>query len=906
MASSAMGPTCRVASWLATLLLLLMATSSSCANDPSYTDCQPHIDATIRDLASKALKDGKLPLRPEPDDTAAPTSGGSSGDAPTIEKLPSETSPAQDLDNPAPEESKLLDPAEAGPNIEEEVHLDAVPTTVSIDTESISTRAEESLPPPTEAAPPSAAAPETAPVRVQSTNIGHTDGSAESQNLINKLVTSIFGKFPTERDAKWATPWQSHPEHIRAPVSQEKVEVSKEPGVVSKSINKMVVAIFGEHSAERDPKWADPWQTHPEHERKIPATSEQPREVIQDPRGGVLHRLICLVFDEPPKERDPKFAEPWQTHTDQQEKFKSSSEESVEAKPVVVASGGLLDKIVRTIFPAPDVERDPKYARPWQTHDEHIKVSVPAPEVNEIAHGSGGILDRLVRLAFPLDTENAVRDPKWAEPWQTHNPVKTQPVTAPEEKRVSTATTFPLFVFFDGLICKIFNIAPKERDPKWAIPWQDHDEHKKSIVEKRSEQIEQKVIGPTGGLLDKFVRTVFGLNETGERDPKYATPWQTHEEAGLKFQRADLVIDASPPAPKVVHEKTTVPEIKPEQKPSPEPVTYQTTTPPSKREERTLQEPVVVETLIQAGEESEEENKPLSQEGKGAGQDGTFRAEKVLDSVAEAAVAEKADHGSIDAPIVPTTPTKEEKSPYDDHDDEDDEEAEDIPQFVTATGETVLQDSDDEEPDDDAEPDEVNASSASAITTDETDLGTDDESDQIILVPAALRPRDHIEAILGLDEASRSTAMRSNPISDAALKELKNIYESSIKPLEVIYKYQDISNRHMSDAEIFGQPLVLVLGPYSTGKSSLLNYLMNVEYTRRALRTGANPSHGVFRIIQYGPEDAEVDGTALSASAHFGSLQKFGQNFVDQLRGSVRNVPLLKKVGLNFVDKPNA
>lgn len=178
----------------------------------------------------------------------------------------------------------------------------------------------------------------------------------------------------------------------------------------------------------------------------------------------------------------------------------------------------------------------------------------------------------------------------------------------------------------------------------------------------------------------------------------------------------------------------------------------------------------------------------------------------------------------------------------------------------------------------------------------------DDDEEQIILVPTAPRSREHIESILGLDEQARDASKRTGPISDATLKELKNIYGASIKPLEATFKYQDISNRHMSDAEIFSQPMVLMLGPYSTGKSSFLNYLMGLEYTRRALRTGANPSHGVFRVIQYGAEDQELEGTALSAQSAFQSLQKFGQNFVDQLRGNALNVPLLKKV--TFVEAP--
>ncbi len=42
-----------------------------------------------------------------------------------------------------------------------------------------------------------------------------------------------------------------------------------------------------------------------------------------------------------------------------------------------------------------------------------------------------------------------------------------------------------------------------------------------------------------------------------------------------------------------------------------------------------------------------------------------------------------------------------------------------------------------------------------------------------------------------------------------------------------------------TDAEIFSKPLVLFLGPWSGGKSSLINYLVGTEYTSNALKTGS-------------------------------------------------------------------
>jgi len=39
-------------------------------------------------------------------------------------------------------------------------------------------------------------------------------------------------------------------------------------------------------------------------------------------------------------------------------------------------------------------------------------------------------------------------------------------------------------------------------------------------------------------------------------------------------------------------------------------------------------------------------------------------------------------------------------------------------------------------------------------------------------------------------------------------------------------------------AEITAKPLVLVIGPWSTGKSSIINYLLDVEDSQYALYTG--------------------------------------------------------------------
>lgn len=92
--------------------------------------------------------------------------------------------------------------------------------------------------------------------------------------------------------------------------------------------------------------------------------------------------------------------------------------------------------------------------------------------------------------------------------------------------------------------------------------------------------------------------------------------------------------------------------------------------------------------------------------------------------------------------------------------------------------------------------------------------------------------------MLRLDSESDEKEAAINKVADVILKDLKRIYENAIKPLETLYKYRDLSNRHFSDPEIFSKPLVLFMGPWSGGKSTILNYLTDNEYTPNSLRTG--------------------------------------------------------------------
>lgn len=156
-------------------------------------------------------------------------------------------------------------------------------------------------------------------------------------------------------------------------------------------------------------------------------------------------------------------------------------------------------------------------------------------------------------------------------------------------------------------------------------------------------------------------------------------------------------------------------------------------------------------------------------------------------------------------------------------------------------------------------------------------------------------------------------------MADVILRDLKKTYDTAIKPLETLYKYRDLSNRHFGDPEIFSKPLILFMGPWSGGKSTILNYLTKNEYTPNSVRTGeltdgcwpwsggtdqshlfigAEPSPAYFNILMHGDEPEVLDGTQLAADWTFSGLQKFGQGLLDRLRGQKLPNKLLERVSL--------
>ncbi|XP_062915521.1 sarcalumenin isoform X3 [Mobula hypostoma] len=171
------------------------------------------------------------------------------------------------------------------------------------------------------------------------------------------------------------------------------------------------------------------------------------------------------------------------------------------------------------------------------------------------------------------------------------------------------------------------------------------------------------------------------------------------------------------------------------------------------------------------------------------------------------------------------------------------------------------------------------------------------------------RDRSHIDKTLRLNEKTTTDDF------SGVLQRLRKIYNNAIRPMEQAYKYNELRQHEITaypgrsmtsfqDGEIVSKPMVLFLGPWSVGKSTMVNYLLGLDETVYQLYTGAEPTTTEFTVLTHGNKIRTVEGIVMAADSarSFSPLEKFGQNFLEKLVGIEFPHKLLERV--TIVDTP--
>uniref|UniRef100_A0A7S0QT92 Uncharacterized protein n=1 Tax=Pyramimonas obovata TaxID=1411642 RepID=A0A7S0QT92_9CHLO len=131
---------------------------------------------------------------------------------------------------------------------------------------------------------------------------------------------------------------------------------------------------------------------------------------------------------------------------------------------------------------------------------------------------------------------------------------------------------------------------------------------------------------------------------------------------------------------------------------------------------------------------------------------------------------------------------------------------------------------------------------------------------------------------------------------------LKRIYMEKIKPLEVLFKFDSFYGPVMTDSDFEAKPSVLLLGQYSTGKTTFIKHLLQREYP--GAHIGPEPTTDRFVVVMGGVEERRTPGNTLAVQTDkpFSGLTKFGTAFLSKFESAQCDSPLLQEITL--VDTP--
>ena len=81
------------------------------------------------------------------------------------------------------------------------------------------------------------------------------------------------------------------------------------------------------------------------------------------------------------------------------------------------------------------------------------------------------------------------------------------------------------------------------------------------------------------------------------------------------------------------------------------------------------------------------------------------------------------------------------------------------------------------------------------------------------------------------------------------LEGLKAIYKNKIAPVEYDSGFEQFYSSVLTDRDLGSKPIVLLLGQYSTGKTTFINYLLEKQYPGSHI--GPEPTVKPFLLFLY-------------------------------------------------------
>ncbi|KAG0448333.1 hypothetical protein HPP92_027896 [Vanilla planifolia] len=112
---------------------------------------------------------------------------------------------------------------------------------------------------------------------------------------------------------------------------------------------------------------------------------------------------------------------------------------------------------------------------------------------------------------------------------------------------------------------------------------------------------------------------------------------------------------------------------------------------------------------------------------------------------------------------------------------------------------------------------------------------------------------------------------------------LKRLYIEKLKPLEVSYRFNDFVSPLLTNSDFDAKPMVMLLGQYSTGKTTFIKHLLRTSYP--GAHIGPEPTTDRFVVVMSGPDERSIPGNTIAVQADmpYSGLTSFGTAFYQNL-----------------------